>query len=135
MTSKERRIYCVYQLDLPCIWGTWLPICKKLFTIGKVFFVIKANPSQIRCPDCDSWHVVRKGTQTRYCKTLPISKKPVVFIATLQSIQCLDCHCIKQVKLGLADLKKSYTLAFARDVLTVLQFSTIHDIAHHLGVS
>jgi len=108
---------------------------RSFFNKGKVFFVIEAHPSQIRCPDCDSRHVIRKGTQTRHFKTLPIGKKPIVFTAIIQRMQCLDCHYIKQVKLWLADPKKSYTLAFARFVLELLRFSTINDVAHHLGVS
>ncbi len=102
---------------------------------GKIFFVVQTHPSQIRCPECDSRRVIRKGAQTRHLKTLPIGKKQVVLVTIIQRIRCLECQCVKQVKLGLADPKKSYTLAFARYVLELLRFSTIQDVAHHLGVS
>ena len=38
------------------------------FKKGKIYFVIQAHDSKVRCPDCGSWHVIRKGTQTRYLK-------------------------------------------------------------------
>ncbi|NMD02731.1 MAG: transposase [Bacteroidales bacterium] len=92
---------------------------------GKIFFVIQTHPSQIRCPECDSRRVIRKGTQTRHLKTLPIGKKQVVLVTIIQRIRCLECQCVKQVKLGLADPKKSYTLAFARYVLVSHQVNKV----------
>lgn len=102
---------------------------------GKIFFQIQIHPSQIRCPDCDSRKVILKGSKTRQFKTVPIGKKQVILIASIQRVQCLQCRCVKQVNLGLADAKKSYTRLFARYVLELLRFSTIQDVAHHLGVS
>ena len=105
------------------------------FKKGKIFFLIRKHPGKIRCPDCHSFRLIYKGTKTRYFKSVPIGKKQIVFMVMIQRIHCKECHCVKQIDLGFADPKKSYTRSFARYALELLKFSTINDVAHHLHIS
>jgi transposase len=47
----------------------------------------------------------------------------------------LACKIIRQVKVGFADTRRSYTKAFERYALDLCQRMTIQDVANHLGVS
>ena len=108
---------------------------RSFYKKGKVFFHIRNHPGKVQCPDCHSRQVISKGTKTRYFKSLPIGKKPVILVASLQRIECKVCHCIKQVTIDFAEPKKTYTRAYARYALELLKFSTIQDVANHLGAS
>lgn len=102
---------------------------------GQVFFYIRHNPGKLRCPDCDSHLVTRRGTITRMFKSIPIGRKKVILILQVQRVACKTCHAIRQVKLGFADPKKTYTKALARYVLELSKHMTIKDIAEHLQIS
>lgn len=108
---------------------------KTCYQKGNIYFFIRKPISKIRCPDCNSKHVIFKGYKTRYIRTLPIGKKPVYLVVKVHRIKCKNCSCIKQIRLEIADPKKSYSRAFARYVLELLKFSTISDVAHHLNIS
>jgi transposase len=108
---------------------------KTFYKNGNIFFHIYKDSGKIRCPNCKSRKVIFKGTKIRYFKTVPIGKKPIILITRIQRIQCKECFCLKQVKLGFADPKKTYTRSFARYALELLKFSTINDVAHHLNIS
>lgn len=49
-------------------------------------------------------------------------------------VQCQDCHLERQVELGFADPKKSYTRGFARYALELSRHMTLQAVATHLGV-
>lgn len=108
---------------------------KTTFAKGKIFIHIRKHPGKLRCPDCGSHKVTLKGTKTRVLRAVPFGKKHVFIVVTIQRIQCKECLCIKQINLGFADPKKSYTRAYARYVLDLLKFSTISDVARHLAIS
>jgi transposase len=58
-----------------------------------------------------------------------------VFIEfAIPRIKCLICQAIRQVKVGFADDRRTYTRAFERYVLELSKHMTISDIARHLGV-
>jgi transposase len=79
--------------------------------------------------------VIFRGFKNRFFKTLPIGKKRVFLVLKVHRIQCNQCGCIRQMKLGFADPKKSYTRTLARYVLELLKMSTIEDVAKHLKMS
>jgi transposase len=108
---------------------------KSVFKKGKIYIYTRKNSGKLRCPDCNSHRLKLKGTITRQFKSLSVGKKQIILIVTIQRIQCKECHCIKQIQLGFADPKKTYTRSFARYVLELLRFSTIKDVACHLNVS
>ena len=108
---------------------------KTSFKKNKIFFFIRKHPGKIRCPECDSYKVIFKGTKTRHFKSVPIAKKQIILAVIIQRIKCKECRCLKQIKLGFADPKKSYTRSFARYALELLKFSTINDVSRHLHIS
>jgi len=108
---------------------------KTIFQKGTIKIFIRKEPARLRCPDCDSYRIKLKGTVTRQFKSIPIGKKQIILNVTIQRIHCQQCGCLKQIKLGFADPKKTYSRAFARYALELLRFSTIKDVAQHLDVS
>jgi transposase len=53
----------------------------------------------------------------------------------IQRVLCLTCGVVRQVKVGFADPRRSYTKAFERYALELCRHMTILDVARHLGVS
>ena len=50
-------------------------------------------------------------------------------------VECRVCGAVRQVKIGFADSRLSYTRAFERYALDLSRSMTIKDVADHLGVS
>jgi transposase len=74
---------------------------------GTVIFHIKTKDSKLRCSDCGSRNVAKKGTVDRLFRTLPIGTRPVYLHAKVQRLQCNDCGLIRQERLTYADEKKA----------------------------
>ena len=102
---------------------------------GCIYIHIRKRHWKILCPCCKSSHVIFRGYKNRIFKTLPIGKRRVFLVLKVHRIQCNECGCIRQMKLGFADPKKSYTRTLARYVLELLKMSTIEDVAKHLRMS
>lgn len=98
-------------------------------------FTIEQDRGELRCSACGSWEVQPKGRIPREFKTLPIGGKPVSLAFEVPRVECADCGCRRQVKLGFADPRVSYTRAFARYALELSRHMTIQDVADHLLVS
>src|SRR5256885_17241167 len=56
-------------------------------------------------------------------------------VASPTRIGCRSGRIVRQVKIGLADQRRTYSHAFARYVLGLCRRMTIQDAAEHLGVS
>lgn len=97
-------------------------------------FHIQAKAKQLRCPDCRSRNVIRRGFKNRRFRAVPIGRKPVFIALAVPRIGCRECGAVKRIKLGFADERVSYTQAFERYVLELSRMMTIQDIARHLGV-
>lgn len=108
---------------------------KTIYKKGKIFFCIRKHPGKLRCPHCNSHRIKLKGKITRRFKTIPIGNKPVILVVDVQRVQCNECHVIRQIQLGFADAKKSYSRILARYVLELLTMATINDVARHLHMS
>ena len=102
---------------------------------GAVIFSIHQPNQQLRCPDCGSHRVIRRGNHVRRFRGVPIGKKSVFIELAVSRVWCLCCGVVRQVKLGFARPKKRYTNEFERYVLELSKFATIKDIARHLGIS
>lgn len=102
---------------------------------GEVEFTIRQDPTTLRCPVCGSRDVTRRGEIWRHFRTLPIGRKPVWIAFPIQRVECLICDLIRQVRVGFAKPKRSYTKSFERYALELCRHMTIQDVAHHLGVS
>lgn len=102
---------------------------------GRILFRIGHNHKHLRCPVCNSRRVVRRGCVEREFRTVPIGGKPVVLRLRVQRVLCLECGALRQVHLGFAEPRRSYTRSFERYVLALSQRMTILDVSRHLGVS
>jgi transposase len=102
---------------------------------GDVIFTVQPKPFSLRCPECGSRKVIRRGTIPRLFRTLPIGGKAVWLSLAVQRVQCLVCGVLRQARIGFADPRRTYTRAFERYALELSKRMTILDTARHLGVS
>jgi len=102
---------------------------------GEVIFQIRHRKSGLCCPECRSRDVIRKGTVERVFSCVPIGSKPVSVLLAVQRVLCRACDCLRQVKMGFADPRFSYTRQFERYALGLSRHMTIKDVAEHLNVS
>lgn len=102
---------------------------------GSVIFTIRQSPFDLRCSSCGSQQVIRRGKIARRFRALPIGQKPVWIVIGIQRVLCLTCGLLRQVKVGFANPRRSYTKAFERYALELSRHMTIRDVARHLGVS
>ncbi len=102
---------------------------------GKVIFTVKHKRDKLHCPGCGSHDLVLRGCAPRRFRTLPIGSKVVFVDLNIQRMSCRRCSTVRQVELGFADSRVSYTRAFERYVLELSKHMTILDVARHLSVS
>ena len=105
---------------------------RTIFENGTIIFRIARNAFGLRCPNCRSRIVKRRGTVVRRLKTIPIGSIPVFIELTIQRVECMRCKIVRQIKLGFADARRTYTRAFERYVLQLCRHMTIQDVANHL---
>ena len=101
---------------------------------GKVIFTLHQDDDDLRCAACGSRHVVRRGSQRRRFRSLPIGSRPVQAVLDVPRVRCMDCALVRQVPVKFADARRSYTKAFERYVLELSKHMTIRDVARHLQV-
>lgn len=87
------------------------------------------------CSACGAQDVEPHGRVRRWLKCVPIGRKPVTLEFDVPRVECHSCGVRRQVKLGFADPRVSYTRSFARYALDLLRCMTIQDVADHLQVS
>jgi len=95
----------------------------------------RPQPHRVCCSVCDSRDVTRRGESTRQIRNLPIGAECTWVVATLPRVECKACGVVRQVKIGLADERRTYTRAFERYVQELCGYMTMQDVARHLGVS
>ncbi len=101
---------------------------------GSVIFTIRQSPFDFRCSSCGSAKVIRRGKVTRRFRTLPIGRRQVWIVMSIQRVLCLACGLLRQVKVRFANPRRPYTKAFERYALELSRHMTIRDVARHLGV-
>jgi transposase len=108
---------------------------KTSYVGGEIIFTIAQPRESYRCPVCGSDQVIGRGRNERRFRTVPMGGKPVYLELAVPRVECRDCGAVRQVKLGFADPRVSYTKAFGRYALELSRSMTIRDVAEHLGVS
>ena len=101
---------------------------------GQVFFTIRQEADTLRCSACGSRDVRSRGHAERRFKSLPIGGKPVNIVFSIPRVECAVCKAIRQMGIGFADRRRSYTKPFERYALDLLRHMTIQDVAEHLNV-
>ena len=102
---------------------------------GKVIFTVRQETQTLRCSACGSRRVIRRGSCSRRFRSLPIGSRPVQTVLDVPRVGCRDCGAVRQVAVGFADERRSYTRAFERYVLELSRRMSILDVARHLQVS
>jgi transposase len=102
---------------------------------GKVIFTVKHKRDKLHCPECGSWNLVLRGCAPRRFRTLSIGSNVIFLDLDVQRMACRRCDTVRQVDLGFADSRFSYTRAFEWYVLELSKHMTILDVARHLSIS
>jgi transposase len=105
------------------------------FEGGKVIFTVRQDGGDFRCGACGSRRVIRRGAYPRRFRSLPIGGRPVRVVLDVPRVGCLDCGAVRQVPVGFAHGRRSYTKSFERHVLDLSRRMTMQDVARHLQVS
>jgi transposase len=100
-----------------------------------VTFTVSQPRESYRCPECGSAEVIGRGKRRRRFRTVSVGRKPVYVALGVPRVECRVCGAVRQVKIGFADGRLSYTRAFERYALELSRSMTIKDVADHLGVS
>jgi transposase len=104
------------------------------FEGGRVTFRIRRDASTCRCSACGSADVVHRGEVRRTFRSLPIGLKPTFLALSIPRVECRRCGVVRQVEVGFADPRRTYTRAFERYALELGRRMTIRDVAGLLGV-
>ena len=107
---------------------------KTEYEASTVAFTVRHESNDLRCPACGSRRVIRRGVRRRRFRCLPIGSRPVQIVLDVPRTGCLDCGGVRQVAVGFADPRRSYTRAFQRYVIELSKHMTIRDVAGHLHV-
>lgn len=102
---------------------------------GGVRITITQPRESYRCPECGSHEVVGRGMTPRTFRAVPIGSKPVFVAFSVPRVECRSCGVVRQVEIGFADPRRSYTKSFERYALELSRLMTIQDVAKHVGVS
>ena len=101
---------------------------------GNIYFHITQDKHNLRCPVCKSPRIIRKGFRLREFRSVPIGNKKTFIVLPAPRIYCSECDRHHYVKISFAEPKRRYTHAFKHYAISLLQFSTVQDVAKHLGV-
>jgi transposase len=105
------------------------------YSQGAVTFTIEQPRPSFRCPACGSDDVIRRGETARRFRSVSIGSKPVYLAFAVPRVACRNCGAVRQLRIGFADPRVSYTKAFGRYALELSRHMTIKDVARHLCIS
>jgi len=108
---------------------------KTEYVEGRVVFHLTQPREDCRCSACGSPEVVLRGQAERRFRSLPIGSRPVMLVVPIPRVGCQACGMIRQVAIGFAQSRRTYTRSFARYALELSRLMTIKDVADHLEVS
>lgn len=80
---------------------------------GCVYFTVQTKESQLKCSNCESLNVIKRGVIEREFRALPIGMKAVIIIGRIQRLECKDCNTIRQEKITYADQKKHLLISLS----------------------
>ena len=101
---------------------------------GVITLHLEQDPKHDRCSNCQSPDVIRRGTQERTFRTVPIGGKPIELRLPVPRLGCRKCGLVRQAAIGFASSLRRYSRAFERYALGLLKHMTIQAVAEHLKV-
>jgi len=105
------------------------------FAGGIVRFHVQPNEKSVCCSSCGSENVIRRGAKNREFKASPIGGKPTFVVANLPRVECRVCQVVRQIKVGFAEPRRSFTKGWAKYALELTRSMTIKDVADRLSVT
>lgn len=102
---------------------------------GMVTFRISQPRDRLRCPQCGTPHIDRRGEVLRTFRLVPIGGRPVQVVLGIPRVFCERCDITRQAKVGFADEHRRYARSFERYVLELSRHMTIKAVARHLLIS
>jgi transposase len=91
--------------------------------------------SALRCPECKSTDVIRRGTVDRKVYAPPIGLRTTLISIKTPRVECRTCCRVRTIELPKVVPLKNHTKSFARLVVDLRKMMTIVDVAIYLGVS
>jgi transposase len=86
-------------------------VLKSEYKSGAIIVHIETKEKYLRCSECGSKSVIRRGSVERLFRTAPIGLKPVYLKANVQRLECKECGCLRQETLSYAEQKKAILVA------------------------
>ena len=121
--------------DLQYLYGIHgFDIIRTQYPGGTTHLHLQHAKRSIRCPDCLSARVIKNGTGSRTLRLTPTGNRPAFVVLQTQRIRCCRCPFRGWLPVPFADPRRTYTRAFERYALELLDFGTIDHVAKHLGV-
>jgi len=125
MTSEQ--LYHVLGLQGYQMVATW-------YEQGRMMLEVESI-DPLRCSQCGSRHVIRRGRFARDFRAPSIGDTPLLVRYAVARVECRCCGAVRQVKVEFAPGRRGYLKRFERMVLGLLQGRTILDAARWLKVS
>jgi transposase len=91
--------------------------------------------SALRCPECKSTDVKRRGTVDRKVYAPPIGLRTTLISIKTPRVECRTCVCVKNIELPQVVPLKNHTKSFARLAVDLRKMMTVADVSVYLGVS
>jgi transposase len=109
--------------------------CQRISQSGGVITLhLRQDASRDRCSACQSANVIRRGSEERTIRTVPLGGKPVDLRLPVPRLGCRDCGVVRQAVIRLAKPLSRVTHAFERYAIGLLSHMTIQAVADHLQV-
>lgn len=104
------------------------------FDGGAALFYVEPSEKSVCCSQCGSNNVVRRGDKDRWFRSSPIGGKLTWVIASIPRVKCRDCQQLRQIAVGFADPRRTFTKGWAAYALDLTRHMTIKDVAETLMV-
>ena len=75
---------------------------------GYIGIHIETKPGNLKCSECGSRNVIKRGYSIREFKDVPIGLRAVRLIVKVYRLECKSCQKLRQEKLTFAEKKKLY---------------------------
>jgi len=102
--------------------------------LDRTVFYGDVHANTLKCPSCQSRHVIRFGSTPRVFKMLPVGCRRVELALDIPRLYCHECGSIRQPDLAFADPKKHYTRSLERFVIDLCRVASIQDVAELTGL-
>ncbi|MHB2019295.1 MAG: ISL3 family transposase [Candidatus Xenobia bacterium] len=100
-----------------------------------IIFWIQPDRRKWCCAACGSLEVIGRGHgDERTFKNVPFGLKGTLLKLAVQLVECKSCGVTRQLEIGFAEERRTFTNAFERYALELSRKTTILDTARHLKV-